>query len=424
MTRIAALFLAFVVICSAAPELKAQADAAADVSKYTQADLLRRLQDVEKEVATLRAQLDARKQAAAAPPSAQLLAAAPAPAAPFLGGASLTGFVDAYYGYNFNQPQSRTSSLRAFDGPSNQFALNLIELNLDKPPDPSNSRLGYHLGLGFGQAMNVVNAGDPAGLGFAQYLKEAYISYLAPVGKGLQVDIGKFVTPYGAEVIETKDDWNYSRGLLFAYAVPFYHYGARAHYSFSDKYSLTGILVNGWNSVYDNNTGKSVGLSFAWIPSKKLSITQGYMAGPETAETKGNWRQLVDTVVTYSPTSRLTTMVNFDYGRGDHIVSLVRPVYWAGIAGFVRYAFNERYALATRYEYYNDHDGFTTGTAQHLHEVTGTFQRVVAHHLITRLEFRRDFSNRPVFLKGNSPVSGQNTMTAGIVYAFDLRETK
>ena len=37
-----------------------------------------------------------------------------------------------------------------------------------------------------------------AGLGFDQYLKEAYFSYLAPVGKGLQVDVGKFVTPHGA----------------------------------------------------------------------------------------------------------------------------------------------------------------------------------------------------------------------------------
>ena len=73
-------------------------------------------------------------------------------------------------------------------------------------------------------------------------LKEAYVSYLAPVGKGLQVDFGKFVTPMGAEVIESKDNWNYSRSILFGYAIPFYHFGVRAKYAFNDKYSLTGFL--------------------------------------------------------------------------------------------------------------------------------------------------------------------------------------
>ncbi|MGZ4820291.1 MAG: porin [Terriglobales bacterium] len=398
------------------------------------AELLQRLRDLEKEVVSLRTEVADLKQQKAAPASATAAVAAPAQAAAastpspldasLLGGAALSGFVDTYYGYNLNQPKSQTNQLRSFDSQSNQFSLNLIELNLDKTPDPTNSRLGYHLGLGFGQAMNVVNSTDPAGLGFAQYLKEAYMSYLAPVGKGLQVDLGKFVTPHGAEVIETKDNFNYSRGLLFSYAIPYYHYGLRAKYSFSDKYSLTGFLVNGWNDIYDNNTGKTYGLTFGWNPTKKISIAQGYMAGPETSGANSNWRQLSDTVVTYSPTARLTTMFNFDYGRGDRVTGIPIPVFWTGIAGYVKYAFNERYALATRYEYYNDHDGFTTGTAQHLNEFTGTFQRLMAHHLITRLEFRRDVSNRPVFMKGATPVMGQNTMAAGLVYAFDSRETK
>lgn len=341
-----------------------------------------------------------------------------------LGNTTVSGFVDTYYGYNFNQPKSQTSGLRAFDGPSNQFALNLIEINLDKQPDAGNSRLGFHLGVGFGQGMNAVNATEPAGLSFAQYLKEGSISYLAPVGKGLQVDVGKFVTPHGAEVIESKDNWNYSRGLLFLYAIPYYHYGARAKYTFSNRYSLTGFLVNGWNDINDNNTGKTYGVTFAWNPTKKISLSQGYMAGPETAGTNAHWRQLSDTVLTYSPTTKLITTVNFDYGRGDCIVGVVRPVFWTGIAGYVRYEFDPRYALAIRYEYFNDHYGFITGTPQHVQEFTGTFQRILAHHLITRLEYRHDSSNRPVFTKGTQPVLGQDTFTAGMVYTFDMRETK
>ncbi len=355
---------------------------------------------------------------------------APAPSmASLLGPTSLSGFVDVYYGQNFNNPGTRNSSLRAFDFNSNQFGLNLVELVADKQPDANNSRTGYHIALGFGQAMNVVNGTDPGGLSFDQYLKEAYFSYLAPVGKGLQVDVGKFVTPHGAEVIETKDNWNYSRGLLFTYAIPFYHFGMRARYSFNEKYAVSGFFVNGWNNIVDNNTGKTYGAGFSWNPNRKFGITQNYMAGPEQANINRNWRQLSDTVVTYSPTGRLSFIVNYDYGRGDRLATLSRPVFWTGAAGYVRYILNGQNAIATRYEYYDDKNGVTTGgfanpTPQHLHEFTETYEHLLAHHILTRLEFRRDMSNQPVFAKGTTPVMSQNTATAGLVFMFDSREAK
>ena len=407
--------------------------------------IVHHMEELEEQVKELRSEVAALKgsdkpatPATPVPAQSNLVtsAAAPgaAPAAPSLAGllgpTTLSGFVDVYYGQNFNNPTSQTNGLRFFDAPTNQFGLNLVELVVDKTPDPTNSRTGYHIALGFGQAMNVVNGSEPrAGLGFDQYLKEAYFSYLAPIGKGLQVDVGKFVTPHGAEVIETKDNWNYSRGLLFSYAIPYYHFGMRAKYAFNDKYSLTGYFVNGWNNVVDNNTGKTYGMSFGWTPNKKFGVTQNYMAGPEQNSINSTWRQLSDTVVTYSPTSKLSFMVNGDYGRGDRIDEgggvFSKPVFWTGVAGYVKYAVSGNSAFSTRYEYYDDHDGFTTGNPTggiHFNEFTTTFERVVAHHIISRFEFRRDMSNQPAFLKGSNPVKDQNTMTGGLVYTFDSRE--
>src|SRR5712671_4208874 len=358
--------------------------------------ILQHMQELQEEVKALRAEVTALKSsdkpaapATPAPAQSNLVtsAAAPgaAPAAPSLAGllgpTTLSGFVDVYYGENFNNPTSQTNGLRFFDAPTNQFGLNLVELVVDKTPDPTNSRTGYHIALGFGQAINAVNASDPAGLGFDQYLKEAYFSYLAPVGKGLQIDAGKFVTPHGAEVIETKDDWNYSRDLLFSYAIPYFHYGLRAKYAFNDKYSVTGFVVNGWNNIVENNTGKTYGASFGWNPTKKVGFIQNYMAGPEQTNDNSNWRQLWDTVITYSPTSKLSFTVNGDYGRGDHPIlatspTLIfgpKPVFWTGVAAYVKYALNDKYTVVSRYEYYDDHDGFTTGTPQHFNGITGTF---------------------------------------------------
>jgi hypothetical protein len=408
--------------------------------------LVHHMEELEDQVKALRAEVTALKETdkttmttgsvPVALPQSNLVSSptvASTPAAPslagLLGSTSLSGFVDLYYGQNFNNPASQTNGLRFFDQSTQMFGLNMVELVLDKTPEVTNSRTGYHVALGFGQAMNAVNSTDHGGLGFDQYLKEAYFSYLAPVGKGVQVDIGKFVTPAGAEVIETKDNWNYSRGLLFSYAIPYYHFGMRAKYAFNDKYALTGFLMNGWNNVVDNNTGKTYGVSFAWNPNKKLGITENYMAGPETNNLNNDWRQLSDTVITYAPTSKLSFIVNGDYGRGDRITDpltaiVSRPVYWTGVAGYVRYAFSGTSAISTRYEHYDDPNGFTTGTAQHLNEVTATVERLVAHHIISRIEFRHDVSNQPVFFKGPAPVLAQNTLAAGLVFTFDSREGK
>ncbi|MBZ5697561.1 MAG: porin [Acidobacteriia bacterium] len=424
------------------------------------ASLDRRVEELEKELAELRSELAARKRteeaAAATPAPSPAAAAQDKPAekttiASLLGPTSLSGFIDTYYQVNFNHPSDQGADFRAFDFRSHQFGLNMAELILDKAPDASGpaGRTGYHVSLGFGDGMNAVNgtdfAGNTLGFGdgfFAQHLKEAYFSYLAPVGKGLQVDVGKYVTPMGSEVIESKDNWNYSRGLLFTYAIPFYHFGMRAKYTFNDKYALTGYLANGWNNIVDNNSGKMFGLTFNWNPTKKVSFAQTYMAGPEapagtfgpTVNVNNFWRQTWDTVVTYNPTAKLSLMANFDYGRGDRFPiestpPYSAPVYWTGGAGYVKYALDANDYVAARYEYFEDHDGFMTATGiprLHFNEFTATYQRTLATHLLTRFEYRRDMGNFPVFdiSNFNSGVKYQNTATIGLIFLFDSRDAK
>jgi hypothetical protein len=117
-------------------------------------------------------------------------------------------------------------------------------------------------------------------------------------------------------------------------------------------------------------------------------------------------------------------MANYDYGRGDLPQTATRVVMWTGVAGYIRYAFNDRYALATRYEYFDDRNGFNTGTPQHFNEFTGTFERIVAKHLITRWEYRRDMSNRLTFAKGGTFTDHQDTLSGGLVYVFDVKDLK
>jgi len=416
------------IVCGSANRTWAQAEPAPDLAS--------RIDSLEKQLAELRSQMEAQKAAAAAPAPAQAMVATPAPAASpaptglagLLGPTTLSGFVDVYYGYNSNQPIGRTTAFRNFDINSGQFGLNMIELVADKAPDATASRLGYHVALGFGQAMNIVNSTEPGQFptesNFDQYLKEGYLEYLAPIGKGLQINVGKFVTPAGAEVIETKDNWNYSRGLLFALAIPYFHFGTSAKYAFNSKFALTGYLVNGWNNSIDNNSGKTTGFSAAWTPNSKFSLIQNYLVGPEQFNDNSNFRHLSDTVVSFSPNSKLSFLANYDYGH-DHLTGAPFSVHWSGIAGYIKYAPNDKWAFAGRGEYFSDNGGTQSGTPQKLSEFTLTLQRMLASKLMTRLEFRRDMSDQNVFPDHASGLKdSQNTVTLGMVYAFSSADAK
>jgi hypothetical protein len=430
--RVVVLAVTLGIICGSSSLALSQSEPAPDLAS--------RIDSLEKQLMELRSQMEAQKAAAAsaapAPVPAQAVVAtsatattpAPTGLAGLLGPTTLSGFVDVYYGYNSNQPIGRTTAFRNFDINSAQFGLNMIELVADKTPDATASRLGYHIALGFGQAMNIINSTEPGQFptesNFDQYLKEGYLEYLAPVGKGLQINVGKFVTPAGAEVIETKDNWNYSRGLLFALAIPYFHFGASAKYAFNPKFAVTGYLVNGWNNSVDNNSGKTGGFSAAWTPNAKFSLIENYLGGPEQTNDNSNFRHLSDTVVTYSPNAKLSLMANYDYGR-DHLTLAPSSAHWSGIAGYGKYAPNDKWAFAGRGEYFSDNGGTQTGTPQKMSEFTLTLQRMLASKLMTRLEFRRDMSNQNVFPEHVTGLTdSQNTLTLGMVYAFTSADAK
>jgi len=353
-------------------------------------------------------------------------AAAPAPQDPtaspdfeglnFFRGMSLSGSVDAYFGYDFNKPGSRTSAFHSLDPHSNSMTLNLVEIDMAKDVSDS-SPLGYRLTFGYGPTADIVNGGDfgtgnITGANLLQY----YVSGKIPNSK-LTIDVGKFVTQHGAEVIETAPNWNYSRGILFGYAIPFYHFGVRATYAASEQVSLAAFLVNGWNNVVDNNGGKTFGAQLIWTPSDRFSFVQNYMVGPEGADDNDNMRHLFDSLLTVGLTDKVTFMTNFDYGM-DEIAGAGR-VHWIGVAGYLRMAPTSWFALTPRFEFYNDPNGFTTGARQQLKEFTLTPEFLIGENFITRFEYRRDWSNSRTFERGPAEIgSSQDTLGLGVILTF------
>jgi hypothetical protein len=318
----------------------------------------------------------------------------------------VTGFVDVYYEYNFNRVDP---ALRSFDVQHKAFSLSVADVALSRGVT-TDSRLGFRAELAFGKTADLIAAYEPEDSAeIGKHVLQAYASVLA--GSKLQIDAGKFLTPLGAEVVPSQDNWNYSRSVLFGYAIPFYHLGLRASLPVNDKVSLAGYLVNGWNNSSEiHGDFPCVGVTATMKPSPKLTWIANYMGGTETEG--GPTRHIFDTTLTVTATPKLSLQANYDYGKeGDST--------WWGIAGYAKAQLRPSWALVARYEYLDDTDGGFMTIGQKAQTLTITSDHLIAGALKLRLEYRGDFTQDPFFVddKGHKKDS-QHAVLAGVVVTF------
>src|ERR1700719_3723842 len=120
----------------------------------------------------------------------------------FLRETTINVSLDGYYAYNFNDPVGRVNLLRAYDVLSNEFSLNQADVVFEHAPDAAaGRRWGGRLDLQFGQATDTLQ-GNPTNEPRPRFIRkffQAYGTYIIPVGKGIDVDFGKWGSSLGME---------------------------------------------------------------------------------------------------------------------------------------------------------------------------------------------------------------------------------
>ncbi len=336
-------------------------------------------------------------------------------------GVDIGGYIDTSYTYsgNGNVTFKNGEPNRIFDREPNSFNFNMAELYVAMQPDE-----------GFGGVV-VLNAGTDASIISAAGsgsrsdfdVQQAFVSYKAG---GAHLMFGKLVTLVGAEVIESPENLNFSRSILFGYAIPFTHTGVRLHYDINDMLSTTVGVNNGWDNLKDNNKQKSVEVAISITPSDMFSLSIQGMSGIEdgaSTETgivlyQGN-RSLIDAVATINATEQLTLVINADYGIQKNGTETGTAAKWWGVAGYGNYQFTEQWRMALRGEYFDDRDGFRTGIRQRWKEVTTTLAFAPTEFVELRGEYRHDHSNVASFLKSNGHTrKTQDTAAFEAIYKF------
>ena len=382
---------------------------------------------------------------------------------------AFSAFVDAYasVNYNFPKPQSGRNVLRAHDY-SNGFALSWVGVNASYPADP----VGATISLRFGPTARQVGgclADDKSQCDAGQGLdnvKQAFGSWKPGGSDSLfTLDLGKFDTPFGAEVAESHLNMNYTRSMLYV-SQPVTHTGLRATFAISDAFDFKLLAVNGYNNSIDNNVGKSFGaqVNFHLKNSEDadlLGVSVGYLGGPEhddvlvvkcgagelfspnstkcisaptntepsegtldraSSNTKG-WRHLVDLVVVSNPIERLRLVLNADFGVDNVRTAADREAFegksYFGVLLGARVAVTDQFGVAARGEYFHDSNAFINPYPQNTQDLVGgtlTLDYLPADFLTIRLDNRLDWSSRKIFnQKIRDLVGHQFTTTLGVV---------
>jgi hypothetical protein len=379
-------------------------------------------------------------------------------------GITLSGYVDVSYTEQFGGRGTGFGGNAAvgheFDTNNNNFNVQAVKIALEKAlPDKNEWAAGFRIDTIYGSDAKYL--GDSAfgqfgssgistnnSSGFA--LEQALVKFRIPVGNGLDIYAGKFVTFLGYEVIESPANLNFSRGLLFTNAIPLTHTGVYADYKFNDTVEAKFGVVDGWNNsvsapgpfgttdarndypfggkaitgqVNVTAPGKNANIcqSFIYSPSGEPGVVGGIDNGPVVVyDIWGNWNP------TFVKDSALTLGFNVDLGYngasgvpahtldtnevegsndnqasgGDDDAQIHDSNTWWGAALYASYKVNKVITLSARGEYLHEDGGFNpkfnVGQGGVLQQNVDDFSETLTasfaiwDNLLTRVEYRYD----------------------------------
>jgi len=361
-------------------------------------------------------------------------------------GITFSGYLEGSYTQNFSNPSSGINQLRIFDVNANQFRPNVAKFVLEREAKVGGGiedRVGFRVKFNVGRDSKFIGGANLSNLADFQ---EFYVHYVAPIGKGLDLKVGRINTLIGYEGLESPDNPNYSRSWLFGLGQPFTTFGVRASYEFSKYASFSIGGINSITSATSDATNKlMVESAFKLRPTDRVTLTLYGLFGPRNGQTPGSGGNRVQGGGTLNVrlTEKAAVVLESYYANqtNSSVLSRTKNARWDGVAGYLIYDVTEQWGLRFRSELFEDAGGYAAcnGTesfpkanvcfgatptatapdiAQTLWETTYTLQYKPMYSLITRLEFRQDHSNKNVFQYGAGPANHQETLSLDVIYLF------
>jgi hypothetical protein len=345
---------------------------------------------------------------------------------------SIGGFLDTSYTWSSNHPRRPSNiSGRYFDKDHDKIVFNYFHLFVEKPE--KDWGVGFRVSGDFGRGGELLREATLWGNRLqdepSAELREAYLTTTIPVGAGIGIKGGLFVTTLGTEILPNPGAYNdnISRSFLFNFGVPLRHLGVLFSYPVHKILSLNAGVVTGWDNPNDNNGQPSAMWGFSLTPADQFGVVSSFIYGPEQFHNSGNKRFTMSHVATIKPFDPLAVILEYTYGREENAsLGGTRDAMWHGLAGIVSYGWTDRFSTALRGEVFRDKDGarlagnfFGTHADQTLAEITLTGSYKFTKMFVGRLEARQDWADERFYKRGRANADkNQTTLAAQLIYAF------
>ena len=328
------------------------------------------------------------------------------------------GFVDAYYGFDFdhNGSNQRPGFLYAHNR-QNEFTVNQGLLGVRYDDGRVRGAVGLHAG-------SYVSANYAAEDPVFRHLYEAYAGF-RPFRKAW-LDVGIFGAHIGFESALSKDNWTLTRSLM-AENSPYYEAGARFTYEASPKLTLTALVLNGWQNIRETNQAKALGTQLQWKPTARLLLNSSTFYGNEQpTDSLVRRRYFHNFYGSYAATDRLSLALAFDVGTqqsaGHHGYDT-----WHTGAAFVKYRLAGPLSATLRGEYYAAQRGVIVGSIAPARTAAGfraagtslNLDYAPGSNVVFRVEGRYLNAGRAIFQQREGRIShNYGNLTTSIALSF------
>lgn len=354
-------------------------------------------------------------------------------------GINIYGWDQSGYEGNLRNNASSSSRPNPFTTePGNHYQHNQLVLRVEKQVDLKKFDVGGMVELMFGTDSNYTQANgmqiqtngakhlqdsDNVGEHNILDIPQAYIDIAIPVGNGLKVRAGKFVTLLSYETIAAPNNPFYTHSYVFN-AVAFTHTGVLATYAFNDQWAVTGGVTRGWNqSTEDNNGAVDFLGQAAWTPNKKLTALLNLSVGPQDNNDTSHYRTTINPVISYKLTEKLTVAADALYTYDGGAAAPGYGDQW-GAALYAGYELTDMFTLNGRGEMFHDDTSMISVTNTNVYEITAgvTITPMPTNKYLKGLkirpEIRYDYCEDKAFMAGNNSYHDNWTVGADLIMSF------
>ena len=330
---------------------------------------------------------------------------------------TVSGYVEAYYSYDFNQPvtNDRPSFVYSHNR-HNEFNVNLGFIKASY----AGERVRGNLALMAGTYANANLAAEPATL---RNVFEANVGVKLSKTKNVWLDAGVFASHIGFESAISKDCWTLTRSLM-ADNTPYYETGAKIGYtSDNGKWFLSGLVLNGWQQIRraDGNTRLALGTQITFKPTSNVTLNSSSYLGSRP-DNSNRTRFFHNLYGTFQLTEKLGLIADFDYGMDQRQPNSSNYDSWTSWAAIVRYQFSSKVGVAGRVENYTDKKGLVIATTTpNGFQTTGysfNLDYAPISNAVWRIEARSLNSKDAVFEKKGKAVDTNFVLTTSLAISF------